>query len=153
MTARTRVDVEQRQILVSHHTRYVRMPADKQVGFTALQFTLGAQIIAPWIPTDVSHVDVKILTAPFKILREARPNLRTVDIAKHAAHWFYALQLVEHLRCTKVAGVPNLVAVLKAGDQHVVKESVCIRKQTDPHEFICDVEINLRQGGGYQFTP
>jgi len=50
------------------------------------------------------------------------------------------------LQTCQVAGVPNLVALSKISDQCLVKESVCVRKQTDPHEYICDVETNHSQG-------
>src|SRR5713101_7670115 len=103
MPARTRVDVEQRQFLISHHTHDVRMATDKQVGFAALQFPPDAHFVTAGISTDVRHVDTHILTAPFEILRQAGSNLGTIDITKHAPNGFDTLQLVQHLRSAEVA--------------------------------------------------
>jgi hypothetical protein len=96
-------------------------------------FLLGPPVVIARIPADMRHVDRDALAIPNEILGQAGPKLRTVNISVNSPDWPEGPEPVQNLDRPEVSGVPYFVTFGEVPEDSIVKKTVCIRDQADPH--------------------
>ena len=122
------------QIRVASYLENVRVSADKQIRRIRFDSLLHRQTIPPGNPPNVSHPDPN--TLPFKVLivRIYTPNVLAIDIPINSHQGCNLFQLVRNGNGSKIACMPDLIALLKMFCDRLVKKMMRIGEQTNSHQ-------------------
>lgn len=109
------------------------MSTYEQIRLMSVERLLGTRFVVPWISADVGHVNVNALTLPMQVLRQLAANLFAINVSEDTTQRLERLELIQDLHGPEIAGVPELIAVLKVLEDHLVKETVSVGKEPDLH--------------------
>ncbi len=111
------------------------MPTNKQLRGRGVEDLSDTRVVSSRVASDMGHQDVDSRKGKPKVFAVVSPNLRIVDVSKHASKGLEGGELVGDRELAEIAGVPDFVTILKSLKDQRVEESMGVRNQPDFHSI------------------
>lgn len=125
-TGSTGIHVEAAETVVVHYLKNVRMSADEELGIAFGQLLSGQGTVSAGITADVYHQHIDLLYPEAQNLRKDVADFGIVYVAPDASQGPECPEPLHQLHTSKIACMPDLVAIAEMMKNLVIKPAMSI---------------------------